>query len=158
MRGQRRRKAPTNVATTKTPAKKKSIKKKRLPLGVGDLVSFNSMINHMTGSFGEVIAVLDQDHVVIKGMGATYEDYDNRLWVALTYKPKGTTSDGENLRDISIWVRKLLYSRSEVPPKVKKPKTPAPVALIEGTDALLQVLASDEATKHAKVHFVPDTP
>lgn len=142
------------AANTSAPKKKKSGKKKRLVLHVGDIVSFQSMLHHMTGAVGEVVAIVDRDHVVIRGMGAQYADYDGLMWVALTYKPTGLSTDGENISDMRLWVRKIRYSVHQLPPKVVKPKPETSVALIEGTEQLLQVLASDE--KHKAVHFVPD--
>lgn len=132
---------------TKTPGKGK-----RQIVGVGDLVAFHSHIAHMSGNFGEVVAVIDKDHVVVRGMGAQYEDYDNRLWVLLTYKPTGINEDGEDWRDMHMWVRKVTYSRADVPPKRKKLK--AAPTLIEGTEGLIAALRSDE--KHDAVVFVPD--
>jgi hypothetical protein len=143
---------PSNTKTTtkaKTPPKKK-----RVPLAVGDLVTIQSHISHMTGSFAEVVHVLDKDNVVVRGMGAQYADYDNRLWVALTYKPHGNAPDGEALEDITIWVRKVRYSRTELPPKRKKVKKIVEPTVITGVDGVIAALKSNE--KHDAVVFVPD--
>lgn len=132
----------------------KAGKGRRIDLHVGDIVALRSHIEHMTGAVGEVIKVIDRDHVVVRCMGAHYKDYDNRMWVALTYKPTGVNLESEPWKDHHIWVRKRMYSHKKLPPKVVKP--PKPVTTITGTDALLQALSSDDPTKHDAVHVVLD--
>lgn len=130
--------------TSKTPGKGKRVNPR-----VGDLVTFRSNLRHMTGTFGEVVAVIDKDHVVVRTMGCDYEDYDNRLWVLLTYKPTGTNEDGEHWSDLTMWVRKITYSRKKLPPKVRKPEKAALV--INGQDHLVRVLTGHDDGKHDAV-------
>lgn len=128
-----------------TTVKKKD--KKRYAVGVGDLVAFHSVTAHMTGSVGEVTAVLDKNAVVVRSYGCQYDAYEGFQWVLLTYRPTGKTPDGEPMADHAFYITKVLHRATPKPPKV-----PKPAKVLVGPDDLIEHLSS---RSEEKVLYIP---
>lgn len=125
---------------------KKSAKNKRHVVGIGDLVMFHTMETHMFGTLGKVIAVVNDDLVVVKCLSPGNRSFSEAgMTVSLfTYEPKGTTKDGDNKSYFSNYITEIVHRVDPKPVKPKKPKVVKPPRVIQTPDELIEHLAAGD--------------